>query len=223
MVLGRVRQEHQRLLVESTWICCCFICFYGTDDGISGGDVRTCHLHFRLLKHYCDVQIHVEEDYNRVRTLPGGGPLPTTLRGWVEHRSRILNYPSTIRMAWALAGIHDALKSNNPALARARTALALAAVDQSALDSGSWALAQGMTLENPPRHPLPTRGAQTQPSSHRHDWWLRDKDNYLESRKRLMLNNRQRLGNADKEETDKKPPKVMCKPCTRWATHQDGY
>lgn len=53
-------------------------------------------------------------------------------------------------MAWALAGIHDALKSNNPALARARTALALAAVDQSALDSGSWAFAQEMTLENPP-------------------------------------------------------------------------
>ena len=57
LVLGRVRQEHQRFLVESTWIC--FIYFYGTDDGISGGDVRTCHLHFRLLKHYCDVQCHV--------------------------------------------------------------------------------------------------------------------------------------------------------------------
>ena len=56
LVLGRVRQEHQRFLVESTWIC--FIYFYGTDDGISGGDVRTCHLHFSLLKHYCDVQLH---------------------------------------------------------------------------------------------------------------------------------------------------------------------
>jgi len=37
-----------------------------------------------------------------------------------------------------------------------------------------------------------------------------------------MLNNRQRLGNADKEETDKKPPKVMCKQGTKKANLVPG-
>jgi len=87
-------------------------------------------------------------------------------------------------MAWALAGIHDALKSHNPALARARTALALAAVDRSALDSGSWALAQEMTLENPPPYysfanegnPDPTEQPSTRLVEERTTTWRAESD-----------------------------------------------
>ena len=201
----------------------------GSSEGPgSGGGSRSKAAAYKKLKEaldvhpewiYQSVEAQMEEDYNQMRSLPGGALLPTTSRGWVEHRSRILSYPSTIRMAWALAGIHDALKSNNPALARAKTALALAAVDQSALDGGSWALAQEMTLEIPPpyhsfvnkRNPDPTEQPSTRLVEERFLeimlWRLRDKDNYLESRKRLMLNNKQRLGHADKEETDKKGAK----------------
>ena len=28
-----------------------------------------------------------------------------TARGWLEHRSRVQNFPSTVRMAWMIAGI----------------------------------------------------------------------------------------------------------------------
>lgn len=186
----------------------------------SGGGSRSKAAAYKRLKEamethpewiYQSIEAQMEEDYNQMRMLPGGALLPTTSRGWVGHRSRILHYPGTIRMAWALSGIHDALKSNNVPLARAKAALSLAAVDQASLDGGAWALAQEMLLENPPpyhsfvnkRNPDPVEQPSTRLVEERFLevmlWRLKDKDHYLESRKRLMQNSRTRLGNFDKE------------------------
>ena len=43
-------------------------------------------------------------------------------RGWVEHRSRVSSFPSSIRAIWSLAGIWDYLREGKYSEARARTA-----------------------------------------------------------------------------------------------------
>lgn len=73
----------------------------------------------------------------------------TSARAWLEHRSRLGYYPTTIRYAWALTGIWDALRSGAVKEARARCALAVAACDQSSIDQGSWLLSQEVLLEQP--------------------------------------------------------------------------
>ena len=56
----------------------------------------------------------------------------------------------SLRLAWAIAGTWDCLREDRVAEARARAALATASIDQHALDSGSWVLAQEVLLEQPP-------------------------------------------------------------------------
>ncbi|CAE7525096.1 unnamed protein product, partial [Symbiodinium microadriaticum] len=51
---------------------------------------------------------------------------------------------------WSLAGILDALRDDRVPEARARTCLALAALDPACIDAGSWALAQEILMESPP-------------------------------------------------------------------------
>ena len=53
-------------------------------------------------------------------------------------------------MAWAIAGIWDCLIEGRVHEARARAALSLASIDQQSLDSGSWILAQELSLEASP-------------------------------------------------------------------------
>ena len=53
-------------------------------------------------------------------------------RAWLEHRSKIMYYPTTIRFAWMLGGIHESMRRGAWEEARARTCLALAAADQAA-------------------------------------------------------------------------------------------
>ena len=49
-------------------------------------------------------------DFGLARALPGGDRVPVTARAWVESRARIQHhYPSTVRFAWILAGVVDAL------------------------------------------------------------------------------------------------------------------
>ncbi len=70
-----------------------------------------------LLKHpnwiSQSIEQQMEEDFNSVRSQPGAGAVLTTSRAWVEHRSRLGPYPSTIRAAWLIAGIHDSLKQQD--------------------------------------------------------------------------------------------------------------
>ena len=139
----------------------------------------------------------MEEDFHQTRSAPGSSSKAMSTRAWIEHRSRVLHYPTTIRTAWIIGGIHDALRQGNISEARARCALAVAAVDQSSLDNGSWTLAQEVLLEAPPpyasfvgkKNPDPV----DQPASRLLDerfvelavWRLKERDSYLESRKRL--------------------------------------
>ncbi|CAE7856617.1 ANK3, partial [Symbiodinium sp. KB8] len=88
-------------------------------------------------------------DFGLARSLPGADRVPVTARAWVESRARIQQqFPTTVRMAWILSGIVDALArgEHDEGLARA---LVLAAIEQLSLDRGSWTLAEPMLLEEP--------------------------------------------------------------------------
>ena len=157
---------------------------------------------------YQSVESLMSEDFLQRRSGPGTTEIPVTSRGWLEHRSRLLHYPSAIRSAWIIAGIHDCLKNKKFAEARARASLALAAYDQSSLDSGSWQLAQEFLLELPaPFASFANRrapDATEQTSSRLIDerilelvmWRLKDRDSFLESKKRLGQNRAKPGGDA---------------------------
>lgn len=146
---------------------------------------------------YKTVEERLEEDFNLMRSAPGSANQTTSARAWLEHRSKLGNYASTVRYTWALCGIWDCLRAGSVKEARARVALAVLAADQTALDAGSWLLSQEILLEDPP--PLAsfqqkrTVDHWDQPSSRLLDerwqevlmWRVKSKDSYLESRKRL--------------------------------------
>ena len=144
---------------------------------------------------YRAVEKLLERDFLSVRSGPGAGARSATSRAWLEHRSHLGNFPNTVRMAWIVAGIHDALRQGAHEEARARCAVALAAIDQAALDQGNWTLAQEVLLEQP---------APYQAFSHRRTpdswelagsrllderwvevlmWKVKDRDAYFEARR----------------------------------------
>ena len=96
---------------------------------------------------YTSVERLLEEDllHRRIGTSLEGSR--ATARAWLEHRSHVGNYPTTVRLLWGICGIWDALRSGNSAEARARCALLVAAGDQQSLDHGSWILADQVCLE----------------------------------------------------------------------------
>ncbi len=146
---------------------------------------------------YQSIEERLEEDFGTLRSAPSSQAMGATARGWLEHRSKLGHYPSTIRFSWILAGALDNLRQGEVSQARARLALALAAVDQAAIDGGSWSLAGEFLLETPPpfsafqnrRAPDPTEQVATRLIEDRFLdvmlWRIRDRDSYLESRKRL--------------------------------------
>lgn len=99
---------------------------------------------------YEAIEKQLQADWERSGSAPGLGLSLVSARGWLEHRSRIQNYASSVRPAWMLAGIWDCLRHGKTAEARARAALAVAVMDQHSCDRGSWLLASEVTLENPP-------------------------------------------------------------------------
>lgn len=146
---------------------------------------------------YTNIEALMEEDFNLVRAMPGSTNRPVSSRAWLEHRSKLLHYPSTIRTSWIIGGIHDALKEGRTSEARARCALALGAIDQSSLDNGSWTLAQEVLLEAPApyasfigrKNPDLAEQAVSKLLDERLVeillWRLKERDSYIESRKRL--------------------------------------
>jgi len=146
---------------------------------------------------YKSVEGLMEEDFQQIRNAPGASSRVVSSRAWIEHRSKLLHYPSTIRTAWIISGVHDCLKEGRVSEARARCALALGAIDQSSLDSGSWSLSQELLLE--PAPPYHTFIGRRSPDLHEQAttkiiddrilelamWKLKEKDSYLESRRRL--------------------------------------
>ena len=186
---------------------------------------------------YKNVEARMEEDFQTLRMAPGASGLTTTPRAWIEHRSKLLHYPSTIRSAWIVAGIHDSLKAGNVSEARARCALALAAIDQSSLDNGSWMLSQEMLLEDAApysaflgrRAPDMSEQAATKLVDERFlevmVWRLKDRDNYIESRKRLSQALRSRGGDPATQNPPVKVwdpvPKVKPKAKPKWQRQRE--
>eukprot|EP00435_Cladocopium_sp_Y103_P020927 s3291_g5.t1 len=169
---------------------------------------------------YATVLELMEQDFHVLRSAPGSSSQTTSWRAWIEHRSRIGHYPTTIRFCWILGGILDALQTGATAEAQARAALGLLAEDQAALDSGSWVMAQEVLLEEPP--PMASFKGKERPevweqaASKLLDerwldvlmWRLKNKDSYLESRKRLGPSKKEwpQSNDRDKEAAPKKKP-----------------
>ena len=109
---------------------------------------------------YQSIERRMQEDFDAASSLPGTSISRITARAWLEHRSRIQSFPSSIRMGWIMAGTWDALWCNRPEEARARLALGVAALDQQACDKGAWLVAGELTSEeSPPYHSFTTHQA----------------------------------------------------------------
>ena len=188
---------------------------------------------------YRSVEDLLEEDFAAVRQAPGLAGVPFTCRGWLEHRSKLQYYPNTIRFGWVLSGILDSLRAGNHGQARARTALALAALDQSSIDAGSWVLAQELLFEPPA--PFSSfqryRGVDhsEQVASRLIDdrilevllWRIKDRDAYLESRRRLAGAGREREApkagpGPPRDPNPKGAPKVKPKAKQRGGQSREG-
>ena len=149
---------------------------------------------------YKGVEELMEEDFAAARINPAMASVPSSSRGWLENRSRLGMFPATIRMAWAVAGAHDAIKNGRAEECRARLALLLLAIDQTAVDRGSWLLSQEMLLEASP--PFSSFAKPKSDLDLHHSRLadprvveilmsrLRDIDSYEESRRRLASNQR---------------------------------
>ena len=168
---------------------------------------------------YTLVEKYMAEDL-RLQTQTPGAPVPhLCARAWIEHRSRIGNYKTSAYCAWSAGGILDSLIAGNVAQARARTALMILMLDQTAVDRGSWTLSSELALEpGPPMSAL----AQHQPPLHSEGevpfsrlldprWaevslaHLREAEDYVVRRSKLGKKNQ------DEDPTPKLKPKAKAK------------
>lgn len=139
----------------------------------------------------------MDQDFALFKSGPGLSSVETSSRAWLEHRSRLQNFPNTVRLAWQIGAVHDCLRQGLVEQARARTCLLLCALDQAALDSGAWTLAQEVLLE--PAAPFAAFASRKLPDQWEQAtskiledrwvdvlmWRIRDRDSYIEARKRL--------------------------------------
>ena len=159
------------------------------------------------------------EDLSSSTLGPGMLPRGLSARAWLEYRSRVGNYRSSVFGAWGVGGILDSLIAGDVAKARARAGILIMMYDQAAIDKGSWTLAAELSLETPPpfsafaAHVAPVIQDGESPFSKLLDsrWaetalsHLKDQDDYLT--KRAAVNKAAR-GSKDKapgEETDIEP------------------
>lgn len=92
----------------------------------------------------------MQDDFGCRPVGPGAPGGSATYRGWAEHRSRIPNINTTVRVSWSICGALDALSAGRTMECKARLLLLLAQMDQLAVDRGQWALAAVGSLEEPP-------------------------------------------------------------------------
>ena len=148
---------------------------------------------------YTLIERYMMEDLALQTLTPGQPSSGLSCRAWIEHRSRIGSYKTAAYCSWAAGGIHDALMQGNIAQARARVALLVLMLDQTAFDRGSWALSSELSLEPPPpmgalsQHHPPAVGDGEAPWSRLLDprWaevclsHLREAEDYLSKRSKL--------------------------------------
>ena len=99
---------------------------------------------------YQEVERLMDEDLLSRRAVGALTSAQSSARAWIEFRSRVGYFPTTIRTLWCLGGILDCLRDDRVGEARARTCLAIAALDQQCIDAGAWTYAQEVLLEAPP-------------------------------------------------------------------------
>ena len=203
----------------------------GSSDGSGLGAGRKNAQALRALKRclvenpsyiYKAIESNLLTDFSARPSRPGDPMGQATARGWLESRSRILNYTNHVRWSWGVAGIWDDLIRGDVGSARARSALLIAASDQAAIDSGSWLLSNISLLEPVP--PFQSFAAHQPPSpqemQHSALWdprWfelflshVKDLDSYQESRKKLARPSG--AGRGGSEEVVRAPkPKVKPK------------
>lgn len=164
---------------------------------------------------YRSIEGNMAADFASRPSAPGVPLAGATARGWLEARSHLQQYTAHVRWSWAVCGIWDCLMRNEPAQARARAALLIAAADQASVDSGSWLLGNVMLLEAPAPyhafagHHLP--GPQDlQHTSLVDSRWMdvflshvKEVDNYQEAKKRLSKGPKKEDG-AEKEKPNPK-------------------
>ena len=90
------------------------------------------------------------EDFVGAQTGPFQDDRKLTVRGWLEHRSHLQSFAGPIRQGWTLATIVDLINAGNVEQAKASALLAIAALDQSAIDSGNWLLASEFAMDAAP-------------------------------------------------------------------------
>ena len=148
---------------------------------------------------YVLIERYMMEDLALQTLTPGQPEKALCCRAWIEHRSRIGSYKTAAYSAWAAGGIHDSLIQGNVAQARARAALLVLMLDQTATDRGSWVLSSELALEPPPpmgalsQHHPPAVGDGEAPFSRLLDprWaevslaHLREAEDYVNKRSKL--------------------------------------
>lgn len=153
------------------------------------------------------------DDFGSRAASPGCPIQGGSFRGWCEHRSRIPNINTTVRVAWSICGALDAARENKIEECKARLALLLCQLDQVAVDRGQWALASTGSLEEAP--PFGSFARHSPPDylepQHTRLWptiWaealmfqVRELDDFME--KRSKLGKRSQFLNSEKPEETK--------------------
>ena len=146
---------------------------------------------------YKSIESNLASDFLSRPSAPGTPLAGATARGWLESRSRLMNYTSHVRWTWAVAGIWDSLMRGEVGQARARAALLVSAADQASIDQGSWLLSNVMMLEPPAPFSSFAGHHPPGPQDLRHtamidSRWIelflshvKEMDNYQEAKKRL--------------------------------------
>ena len=156
-------------------------------------------------------------DFGLARSVPGADRV--TARAWVETRARIQQqFPTTVRMAWILSGIVDALARGEHDEGLARALVGLAAIEQLSLDRGSWTLAEPILLEEPA--PLSSFHGRQMPTGSEQPftrlldsrsiellvYQVREVDEYLERRRRLGSRRTATTTTQEADEDDERDP-----------------
>ena len=176
------------------------------------------------------IEKQMYEDLNSPTLGPGMTARGLNARAWVEFRSKVGNYRTSVYSSWSVAGILDSLIAGNVAKARARACVLLLMLDQSSIDKGSWTLAGELSLEQPPpfssfaQHQAPSIQDGESPFSKLLDarWaelamtHLKDTEDYITKRRALARpsnpKGKEGVGEESNEADVRKKPKPKPKP-----------
>ena len=143
------------------------------------------------------IETQMNEDFTLAQSGPGLENLQCSARAWIEHRSLLQSYAGPIRQAWTLGGIIDSLNAGDHERAKATALLALASLDQAAVDGGNWVLASEIALEGGPLRVVcpapgagPIRGPTVSPAGQQ----VCERVDGLHSRTRSVQHGQEELG-----------------------------